>query len=316
MILTIALNPSIEKNISLDELRIGEENSMSYHNLMLGESAIYSAYIIKLLQGEPYVLGFAGGIGGRYIKYFTDSHRIKSDLLWKEQETRSITRIVSKNEVTTLINNGFDYDEKDVKNFKLKFNSHIKDMYGVVINNFDTNNQFTKDMLEICFKLADQYQLKSILSLSGDELRHALHYNPYALVLNPKDLNDLNIFYKDEKEQLEALHTMLINDKIHMLYYQDDRKLYAITKNKMAKVIFEKPIESDRRMKDMLTGVLGVCVSRKYEIEKSLRLMGAVLMAADFEGFPNICTRKEVSSRQKKITLIEVYNQRNGYLIK
>jgi len=316
MILTIALNPSVEKYIYLNELAVGEENPIEDYLVSLGESAIYSAYMIKLLQGEPYLLGFAGGIGGRYIKYFADKNRIKSDFLWKDQETRTLTKIIGDDGKETILSNDkFTYEAIDVKNFKLKFNSHLKDMYGVIINNFPSDNPYVKEILEACFTLSKQNQMKTILSLSGDELRHALHYRPYALILTESDLRDLNILYSDEKEQLEALHTMLLNDKIQMLYYQGDKELIAITKNKFAKVSFQKTLTNDKRMKDLLTGVLGVCVSRKYEMEKTLRLMGAVVKVTDFSLFPAVCTRKGVAEELNKVSLIELYNQRNGYLI-
>jgi 1-phosphofructokinase len=315
MILTVALSPSIEKNISLDELNIGEDNHITYHDFIIGDSAVYSAYMIKLLQGEPYLIGFAGGISGRYIKYFTDRNKIKSDLLWKEQESRSVTTILDQTGQTTrLINHGFSYDEQDVKNFKLKFNSHIKDMYGVIINNH-VDNPYTREMLDASLKFAAKNQLKTIIALSGEELRHALHYKPYALVMTKPDLKMLNIYYEDEIAQVKALHASLINDKIHMLFYQHEGQLYAVTKNKIAKVIFEKQDAKDIRMKDMLTGVLGVCVSRKYEMEKTLRLMGAVIDVADFSQYPQVCTRKEVMTQRSKISLIELYNQRNGYIV-
>ena len=82
----------------------------------------------------------------------------------------------------------------------------------------------------------------------------------------------------------------------------------------MAKVQVENSFKNNSRIKDMLTGVLGVCISRKYEMEKTLRLMAAVMKVADFDGYPNICTRKQVSSEVKKIVLAELYNKRNGYL--
>lgn len=316
MILTIALSPSIEKNILLDELKMGQDNKMSYHDFTLGESAIYSAYMVRLLQGEPYLLGFAGGMGGRYIKYFTDKQKIKSDLLWKEGETRSITKIVEADgRETRLLNPGFSYDEQDVKNFKLKFNSHIKDMYGVIINNHPTDNTYAKEMLEVSLRLSAEYRLKTIISLSGSELKHALLFKPYAMALTQKDICDLGIKASEEKEQINLAHEMLINDKIHMLYFLKNQCLYAVTKNKMAKVELDKEVQNEKRMKDMLTGVLGVCVSRKYEMEKTLRLMGAVIKAADFNQFPLICTRKEVNDQTNKVTLIELYNSRNGYLI-
>ncbi len=188
-------------------------------------------------------------------------------------------------------------------------------MYGVIINNYPSDNPYIKEILDLCLTLSNLNHMKTILSLSGNELRHALHYRPYALIVTRSDLRDLNILYSQEKEQLEALHIMLMNDKIQMLYYQDDKELVAVTKNKIAKVVFQESLEDDKRMKDLLTGVLGVCVSRKYEMEKTLRLMGAVINVTDFKLFPAVCTRKHVAAELGKISLVELYNQRNGYLI-
>ncbi|MBC7958646.1 MAG: hypothetical protein H7X94_02160, partial [Vallitaleaceae bacterium] len=90
MILITTLNLFVHKTAVVDGLDVNGINAIQDHRMVVGDSAIYSALIIKILQGEPYVLGIAGGIGGRFIKNFMDKNRIKSDLLMKEQETRSV----------------------------------------------------------------------------------------------------------------------------------------------------------------------------------------------------------------------------------
>ena len=136
MILTVALNPVVEKTAVIDGLEIDGINQIQDYRLVLGPSAIYSAYIIKLLQGEPYVIGFAGGIGGRYIKNFMEKNRIKSDLLWKDRESRSVLRIIDSvyNTKTILVDNTFSYDEKDKKNIKHKLQLLLKDTEVVIVN--------------------------------------------------------------------------------------------------------------------------------------------------------------------------------------
>lgn len=321
MILTIAFNPSVEKTAIVDGMEINTTNVIQDYRLVLGSSAIYSAYVIKVLQGEPYVLGFAGGIGGRYIKNYMDKNKMKSDLLWKEQETRSTLKIIDSVHQTETIfaDDTFELEVADLKNLKHKVQILLRETHLMIINCDDHHPSVTSKMVEELIRIGHDASIRTMMSMSGDNLRKAIQYSPYFIVINDADLQELNILpYEDKNVLLESLRTLLLEHKIKFMIYKDDTHIYAISRNKVCAVSYSSetlqlPLGLD---KDIITGALSVAVSRKYELEKMLRLGAACLMATNIEQYPTILTRKNVDVWMKKLKVLEIYNQEHGYSMK
>lgn len=318
MILTLALNPSVEKTAIVDGIEINQTNQIQDYRLVLGPSAIYSAYIIKILQGEPCVIGFAGGIGGRYIKNFMDKNRIKSDLLWKDTETRSVIKIVDSinTSETIFIDDTFLYEEQDIKNIKNKFRNHLKNVNVIVINDGTINETISNNIVENIMTLSQESTIKSVVSLTGSKLRKSLEYSPFAVVLNKNDMRELALDHIVEQEELfEALRNIIIKHKIRYIIYDDASSIYSIARHKICRVDY---LGNTSRIdfveyKDFIVGALAISVARKYEMEKIIRLMAAVKRAVVITNYPRVCLRKDIDDQVKKMKVTEVYNKASGY---
>jgi fructose-1-phosphate kinase PfkB-like protein len=317
LILTIALNPSIDKTAVVDGLDINKKNIIEDYRLTLGDSSIYSAYIIKMLQGEPNVLGFAGGIGGRYIKNFLDKNRIKSDFIWKDTESKSFFRIIDSvnSTKTLLIDNTISYNEQDYKLFKYKLKNSIKDSKAIIIDGQTEYNE-TLNMIETTMKIAKDNIKKVVVSLEGLELRKSIEYSPYAIVIDNSTLMDLNISSLNINEILKELHTLLINNSIHYIILNYKDNVYAISKNKICKGEYTFNVEkSDMTgIKDSIVGGIAIASERKYEIEKMVKLAMGIKAALKVDCHPIICTRKEIDKNINKVKIIEVYNKQKGFI--
>lgn len=317
MILTIALNPSIEKTAIVDGLDINKTNIIEDYRLTLGDGSIYSAYIIKVLQGEPNVLGFAGGIGGRYIKTFLDKNRIKSDFIWKDSESKSVLKIIDSvnSTETILLGNTIEYCEQDFKLFKYKMQNNIKDCNTLIINGQSTNNS-TLSMIDSTMETARDKVKKVIVSLEGLELRKAIEYSPYAIILDEKSLPDLSIASDLElKEILNQLRNILIENKIHYIVLDYKENVYALSKNKICKGHHNSISEGFDRtgIKDAIVGGVAIAAERKYEIEKMVKLIMGIKVAFKEEAYPKICNRKEIDINIKRVKIEELYNKQRGF---
>lgn len=315
MILVVTLNLFVHKTVVIEGLEINNINLVQDHRLVVGESAVYSALVIKALQGDPYVLGIAGGIGGRFVKNFMDKNKIKSDLLWKECEIRSDLKIIDAVNMTetTLVDDNFVFDEQDIKHLKHKFQNNMKDVNTVLINSKSLCDDRSVKPIEDLIQMAKDNNQKVVLSLTGSELRKSLQYGPYAVVVDHNDLSEMDIEdIEDEKNLLESLRYIAVNHHIKYLIYDNNqnKNLYVISKNKICSAKygkFARDIE-DIGSKDLLSGALALCVSRKYEMEKTAKLLGAVKGAAKVSEYPKICQRKAIDELYNKMKLVNIYD--------
>lgn len=315
LVLVVTLNLFVHKTAIVDGLDINGINAIQDYRLVVGESAIYSALIIKLLQGEPYVFGMAGGIGGRYIKNFMDKNKIKSDLLWKDEETRSELKIIDSVNMTEtiFIDDNFKYNELDMKNLKHKFQKNIKSANIVLVNSKPMPDGSSYKIIEDIMILAKEYNQKIVTSLSGIELRKSLEYHPAGVVINDDDLIELEIQdTSDEKDLLDCLRKLAINYKVKYMIYdsRDNKSIYMISKCKICVSNygeFTKDIENIGS-KDLLAGALTMGISRKYEMEKITKLLAAVLVSSKASSYPKICHRKDIDIMYNKVKVKEIYN--------
>lgn len=321
MILVVTLNLFVHKTAIVDGLEVNSANAIQDQRLVVGESAIYSALMIKVLQGDPHVLGVAGGISGRFIKNFMDKNRIKSDLLWKEKETRSVLKIIDSVNMTetTFVDDTFGYDDNDLKNLKHKFLNNIKDANTVIINSMPVHDEVSQRILEELMTLTKTYHQKVITSLTGEELRKALEHSPYGVVIQESDLKELLVEDAvNEVVLIESLQKIALKYNIKYLVYDNTRNknIYVLSKNKICCAKYGKFVKDieEPGSKELLVGALAIAVSRKYEIEKMTKLLAAIKSAMRWENYPKICTRKEVDDLYNKMKLVEIYNSHSKHL--
>lgn len=311
MILIVTLNLFIHKTAIIDGLEVGTINHIQDQRLVVGDSAIYSALIIKTLQGEPYVLGVSGGIGGRFIKNFMDKNRIKSDLLWKEAEIKSELKIIDsiKMSETTLVDDTFSYDEFDIKNLRHKFLNNVQDINTLIVNDQGTVDGISHKMIEEIMMLAHENQMKIIVSLSSSQLRKSMELYPYAVVLLQSDLEEFGVNVGDDENNLIVeLRKIARNYKLKYLIYDDKQRLYSVAKNKVCVAKYRKFSKDfeDIAVKDVIVGALALSISRNHAIEKITKLIAATRSAIILSNYPKICMRKDIDDLYNKIKLIEI----------
>ena len=96
MIITVTLNPAIDKTIEIDEFKIGSVNRIVSTRIDVGGKGINVSKVIKELQHKSLALGFLGGNSGNQIKDYLDDLNINNEFLSVKGETRTNLKIFDK----------------------------------------------------------------------------------------------------------------------------------------------------------------------------------------------------------------------------
>jgi fructose-1-phosphate kinase PfkB-like protein len=316
----MALNPSINKLAVIDGLEVNGENKVQDYRISLGESPIYTAYTIKLLQGEPYVLGFLGGMGGRFIHNVMQKNRIKADFVFNLGESKSIYRIVDSinGSETILLDDNMIVNERDKKNLKHKLQNRIKDSKVMVLGG-DLPRGADFSLIEDINLVAKNHDIKVITALEGQNLRKSINLNPYALKISDKNISDLvniDTLTYDKYYVIKELYNILISNKIHYMLYDSNEGLYVLSKNKICKVILNEMPEilDGIGSSDSMVGAFAVSIERKYEQERMAKLIMASGIAVKNSKYPNICNRKDIDYYNNKVKIVEIMNRKSGFI--
>lgn len=205
MIVTVTMNPAIDKTADLIKLETGSLNRLKNVLMDAGGKGINVSKTIKALGGETIACGFIGGSGGVVIENVLREQNIKSDFIRIENETRTNLKIVEENGFVTELNEpGPFISEKEINALMDKLMSYAKEdtwfiLAGSIPNGVD------KGIYRTITELVKQKGARVFLDADGELFVKALEGAPDIIKPNRSELEEY--FHKDyrvdEKELIE-----------------------------------------------------------------------------------------------------------------
>lgn len=104
MIITVTMNPAIDKTVELDKLQVGALNRLSNIEIDIGGKGINVSKTISYLGGSTVACGFLAGNSGKIIENALKGYRVKSDFVYVDGETRTNLKVVEKGGSLTELN--------------------------------------------------------------------------------------------------------------------------------------------------------------------------------------------------------------------
>lgn len=104
MIITVTMNPAIDKTIDIGAFVHGGLNRISHIEKDAGGKGINVSKTIHHLGGTSVATGFLGGDAGDFIERSLISYGIKTDFIRVDGETRTNTKVVEPNGIVTELN--------------------------------------------------------------------------------------------------------------------------------------------------------------------------------------------------------------------
>ncbi|WP_461206518.1 1-phosphofructokinase [Clostridium sp. DL1XJH146] len=286
MIVTVTLNPALDKTMEIDDFNIQKVNREKKSRVDAGGKGINVSKVVKELGGESVATGFLAGNSGNFIKQQLDKFQIENDFVFTEGETRTNLKIVDlKNKTYTDINeNGPLIAEKDLDNIKNKIGEILKKdsvlvLSGSIPKNLD-RDLYTKMILD-----AKEKGTKVILDADRDLLEEGIKAGPYLVKPNIDELEMLYGVKLNTKEEIIQCAKKLFEYGIKVIVVSlgGDGSIF-ITEDQTAVV---EPIKVDVKSTvgagDSMVAALALSLDKKYLFDKVIRLSvaagtGAVMM--------------------------------------
>ena len=116
MIISVTMNPALDKTVYLDSLEVGGLNRISAIELDAGGKGINVSKTINELGGVSVATGFIAGSIGEYIRKDLENAGIITNFVNVEGETRTNTKIITKEGILTELNEpGFEVTSNEVE---------------------------------------------------------------------------------------------------------------------------------------------------------------------------------------------------------
>lgn len=191
MILTVTLNPALDKIIILENLKLGKLNRVKETTILAGGKGINVSEVLTELNIQNKALGILGGNNGRRINSMLENKEIQSDFIWSEFETRQNLKIKEKNtNRETEINENGKVSKENIKDFITAFDKIVEKNKTVVLSG-SLPDGVEKNIYAELIDKAKEKNAKVILDSSGDEFKLALKKSPYLVKPNLEEIENL-----------------------------------------------------------------------------------------------------------------------------
>ena len=212
MIITITLNPAIDRTLILEkDIEIGNLNIVSQSYVGVGGRGINVSRAIRALGGECVTLGFTGGNNGRQLKNGLTSLGIMHDFTDVAGETRVNTQIVHSDGDHTNFNElGAEVTDEDYLRFLEKLKLYLDEKNLFVLCGRIPRGMSLKQYLKI-IKIIKNAGCSLLVDCDGETLGHVIPYKPDFIKPNTTELAKLTGLPRthDPEEALERVKPLI-----------------------------------------------------------------------------------------------------------
>lgn len=216
MIITVTMNPAIDKTVEIDTLQAGGLNRIQRVEYDAGGKGINVSKTIHELGGESIAVGFLGGNAGKTIEHVLEDRGIQNDFIWVEGETRTNTKVFEQNGAVTELNEpGPKITEAQIDELLKKLDEYAKEGNLIVLSGSIPAGVDRKIYARIT-ELAHEKGAQVLMDADGDLFRNALEARPDIIKPNRVELEEYaGVDYRVSQEELLDMAKNLQEKGIH-----------------------------------------------------------------------------------------------------
>ncbi len=190
MIVTVTMNPAIDKTIDVESLQVGKLNRILRVEQDAGGKGINVSKTIKALGGESIATGFLGGNAGRSIENVLNGLGITTDFVQVNGETRTNTKVIeASSDLTELNEPGVVITEGQLEALIQKLEGYAKeDTLFVLAGSLPAG--VPKDTYAKMIEALHSKGAKVLLDADGDLFRRGVEARPDMIKPNRDELEE------------------------------------------------------------------------------------------------------------------------------
>lgn len=304
MVITVTLNPAIDRTLYLDNLNKGQLNRVSRSRIDIGGKGINVSRVLKNFGIDSICTGFMGGTWENYFLNELNVKNIKTDFIHIKEEIRTNIKIVDKKsgENTDINESGPQILDEELKLFISNFEKmcHRGD---IVVLSGGVSPKVPKDIYYTLINIAKDKGALTVLDAEGELLSEGIKAKPD--IIKPNEF-EFGILCKNEfnsKEDIIAAGKDFISKGMSkVLVSLGTKGAIYITKNGSYSCNSIKvPVMSTVGAGDSMVAALVYSVINNLDDKKSLEFAIASGSAAvSLEG-TEACTMEDVNKLLEKL---------------
>ena len=203
MILTVSLNPAVDKTCEIESLKPGEVNRLVRVESVPGGKAVNVTKVLRQFKLPVMAVGFLGGSAGNFIEEAMEEQGVLCCFTRIAGDTRTNSNIMTVDgRVTELLEPGPEISEKELENFRKQFRGCLEQCEWVILSGSVPGGvpaDIYRELIEECHA----FGCRVILDSSGEALRQGIPAKPDLVKPNRKELEYLAGEPLDTEEKIK-----------------------------------------------------------------------------------------------------------------
>lgn len=218
MIVTVTMNPAIDKTLIFDSIKLGEVNRIKENREDIGGKGINVSKIISFFKEDTLATGIIGKNNSDKVKAFLNEINIKHDFYEVNGNTRTNIKVLETiaNKTTDLNEEGLNISDQDILKFENKLFKLCKKANFIVFSGSlpkGLNGDYYKGLIKKIKKTAPV-----VLDTSGASLIKGIEAGPYIVKPNKEELEDaFNVKLKTNEDIINFSKDILRKYKIEII---------------------------------------------------------------------------------------------------
>jgi tagatose 6-phosphate kinase len=207
MILTVTLNPLLERRFQFEKISVGSENRNGKETLSAGGKGINVSRQLNCLNTDNVSLTFLGGPNGKLFKEIVIKEGIKNVPVKIRNNTREAVIVFEETtgNITTFFDSNTQISSGEVNDFLGQLEKMIENCKMVVFSGSSSCKE-TDIIFPFGIETAKKYDKISICDTYGNHLKECIEKSPTIIHNNVSETEkSLNITLNAEKDKLEFL---------------------------------------------------------------------------------------------------------------
>ncbi|MFH0736689.1 MAG: PfkB family carbohydrate kinase [bacterium] len=224
MILTVTLNPLLEKRLFFNNFLIDSSNRSYKEEFRSGGKGINVSRQLNFLNINNQALTFLGGQTGKILRSIYHQEKLNYFAVSTKASTREAVLAIDENvnKITTLFPPNPILTETEAKEFAAKMEKMISNCSVVVFSGSSPCKE-TDFIFPYGIELANKYDKVSIIDTYGTSLGNCIKKGPTVLHNNIDEISrSLNLDLQDENSKIKLLDD-LYNKGVKLVFLTDGK---------------------------------------------------------------------------------------------
>lgn len=233
MVITVTLNPAMDKTVSVDEFSLGKVNRVNGIRYDIGGKGINVSKVLKNFNIQSKCTGFLGGIWLSKFKSELEDRGIDNNFIEINENTRTNVKVVDHvNKVYTDINEaGPVISERDLADFIDNFKA-LCNKGDIVVLSGGVSPNIPKDIYKTLIQIVKEREAFAVLDAEGELLKYGIEAKPDIIKPNEHEFEMLlNRQLKTREQLIEAAEEILNEGIKEILISLGEKGALYITKD-------------------------------------------------------------------------------------